>query len=87
MKSLNEPSQPESAEDPDGDEGSEAGTSMSSHGAAGPQATAAYLADITSELSKMASGAGLDLLAYLLEMARLEATKSMRNFPPDRAAS
>ena len=49
----------------------------------GPHDTAAYIAEMTTELSKMASGAGLDLLAYLLDMARLEATKSARNVSPD----
>ena len=36
-------------------------------------ATADYIHDMTGELGRIASEAGLDLLAYLLEMVRIEA--------------
>lgn len=39
----------------------------------GAEAVAHYLADITSQLETMARGAQLELLAYLLAMARAEA--------------
>jgi len=38
-----------------------------------PGAVAAYVAAITEELSQMARASGLSTLAYILEMARLEA--------------
>ena len=38
-----------------------------------PQAVARYLADMTGQLESMARAAKLDLLAYLLAMARAEA--------------
>lgn len=37
------------------------------------QETAKYLAEITSGLSKLAKEADLEVVAYLLDMARLEA--------------
>lgn len=37
------------------------------------QETAAYIAQLTGELSKLAGAAKLETLAYLLAMARLEA--------------
>jgi hypothetical protein len=37
--------------------------------------TARYIASITGELASLAKLAGLDVLAYLLDMARLEAEK------------
>ncbi len=40
--------------------------------------TAVYLAHMTDELAKLAHGAGLDLLSYLLDMARLEAATCAR---------
>ena len=39
------------------------------------QETARYIADFTLELSSIAKEAELDLLAYLLDMTRLEAVK------------
>ena len=39
----------------------------------GAYATADYIHDLTGELGQIASEAGLDLLAYLLEMVRIEA--------------
>ena len=40
--------------------------------------TAVYLAHMTDELAKLARRAGLDLLGYLLDMARLEAATCAR---------
>jgi hypothetical protein len=34
---------------------------------------AAYVADLTADLARLARGFGLDTLGYLLDMARLEA--------------
>jgi hypothetical protein len=84
MKSLGEPSQPAPSEDSTGDDGRQEDTGPGPQGAPGPRDTAAYVAELTAELSKLASGAGLDVLAYLLDMARLEATKSVRGLSPDR---
>lgn len=40
--------------------------------------TAAYIADLTKELSGLARGAGLETLAYLLDIAELEALAQTR---------
>ena len=40
-----------------------------------PLETAKFIADFTTELSHLARQSRLDLLAYLLDMARLEATR------------
>ncbi len=40
--------------------------------------TAVYLAHMTDELAKLARCAGLELLSYLLDMARLEAVTCAR---------
>jgi hypothetical protein len=37
---------------------------------------ARYIAEFTAELSAIAKHSGLDLLAYLLDMAHLEATRA-----------
>ena len=37
------------------------------------QQAAAYVADLTADLARIARGHGLDALGYLLDMARLEA--------------
>jgi hypothetical protein len=42
------------------------------------EATAAYIAAMTAELSAMARKRGLEPLAYLLDMARLEAEGNHR---------
>jgi len=42
---------------------------------ASPAETARYIAEFAAELSYLAREAQLDLLAYLLDMARLEATR------------
>jgi hypothetical protein len=39
---------------------------------------AQYIAQMSAELAVMARGANLDLLAYFLDMARVEATSSVR---------
>jgi hypothetical protein len=38
-----------------------------------PQSVAAYIADLTGDLARMARRQGLQTLGYLLEMARIEA--------------
>ncbi|WP_299566472.1 hypothetical protein [Enterovirga sp.] len=40
-----------------------------------------YVADFTAELARLARSAKLDLLAYLLEIAHLEAETSQRRGP------
>jgi hypothetical protein len=40
--------------------------------------TAQYIAEFTAELSYLARQAKLDLLAYLLDMARLEAGRTIQ---------
>jgi hypothetical protein len=52
--------------------------------AEGSEAVARYLADMTGQLESMARAADLDLLAYLLAMARSEADSVSRK---TRAAS
>jgi hypothetical protein len=49
--------------------------------------TTAYLAHMTGELAKLARGAGLDLLSYLLDMAKLEAASQCSwEWPNSRGA-
>lgn len=43
--------------------------------------TARYIADITAELARMAGQRQLDLLTYLLNMARVEAEMAARRDP------
>ena len=40
--------------------------------------SAQYIAQMSAELAAIARGSNLDLLAYFLDMARLEATNSIR---------
>lgn len=40
--------------------------------------TASYIAEITTELAELARGAKLDLVAYLLDIAQLEAATTVR---------
>ena len=47
-------------------------------------AMARYLADMTGQLETMARAANLELLAYLLAMARAEAESVLLSIPPDR---
>ncbi len=51
----------------------------------GAEAVARYLADMTAQLESMARAADLELLAYLLAMARAEADAVSRR-PPGEAA-
>jgi hypothetical protein len=46
---------------------------------AAPSDTARFIADLTVGLSAMARGSGLDVLAYLLDIARLEAEEIALN--------
>jgi hypothetical protein len=43
-----------------------------------PEGTAAYIADITTELAGLARRSRLEILAYLLEIAQLEAANASR---------
>jgi hypothetical protein len=43
-----------------------------------PEETARYIAEFSAELSFLARRAKLDLLAYLLDMARLEAIRTVQ---------
>ena len=47
-----------------------------------PQGTASYIADLTTELARLARGARLEILAYLLDVAQLEASTSARRPGP-----
>jgi hypothetical protein len=44
-----------------------------------PMETAQYVAEFSAELSYLARKANLDLLAYLLDMARLEAIRTVQS--------
>lgn len=46
--------------------------------------TAQYIAEFSAELSYLARESKLDLLAYLLDMARLEAIRSLQMADRDR---
>jgi hypothetical protein len=46
---------------------------------AAPSDTARFIADLTVGLSAMARGSGLEVLAYLLDIARLEAEEVALN--------
>ena len=48
-------------------------------GAAASRDTATYIAELTAELADLARTARLDFLAYLLEVAKLEAATSARD--------
>ena len=43
-----------------------------------PESAAAYIADITTELAGLARGSRLEILAYLLDIAQLEAANTSR---------
>jgi hypothetical protein len=47
--------------------------------AASPAEVARYIAEFSAELSSLARESNLDLLAYLLDMARLEAAQLARS--------
>jgi hypothetical protein len=48
-----------------------------------PAETARYVAEFSAELSYLARNANLDLLAYLLDMARLEAIRAVQSGDKD----
>ena len=45
-------------------------------------ATASYVAELCADLARMARGDGFDTLAYILDMARLEAQSLARQSEP-----
>ncbi|BCJ91124.1 hypothetical protein IZ6_18590 [Terrihabitans soli] len=47
-----------------------------------PKETARYISDVTNGISAMARKSGLDVLAYLLDMARLEAEETAQKQDP-----
>ena len=49
-----------------------------------PMAAARYVAEMTAELADLARLHRLDVLGYILEMARLEAENICRHSPPGR---
>lgn len=50
------------------------------------QEAAGYVAELTSELANLARGVRLDFLAYLLDVAQLEAANRARAERPTRRA-
>ena len=72
-KALRRPGQaPSTTGQPEGGDGAHPGSGMS------PAETARYVAEFSAELSYLARQAKLDLLAYLLDMARLEAIRTVQ---------
>jgi hypothetical protein len=51
-----------------------------------PESAAAYIADITTELAGIARGSRLDVLAYLLDIAQLEAANATRRLAREALA-
>ena len=49
------------------------------HGRGDPEEAAAFIAETTGELSKIAKRHGLETLRHLLDMAQLEAAEWLRN--------
>jgi hypothetical protein len=49
------------------------------YGAGGPDEAAAFIAETSGELSKIAERHGLETLRHLLDMTRLEAAEWLRN--------
>lgn len=49
-----------------------------------PHATSDYILDLSGELSRLAAEAGLELLAYLLDMVRLEADLMVKRTTPPK---
>jgi hypothetical protein len=77
-KALRPSGKTSSAKDVSGAEDSiHSGSSMS------PLETAQYVAEFSAELSYFARKANLDLLAYLLDMARLEAIRTVQSGDKD----
>ncbi len=64
---------------------SHAGFDMDDAGEESAESTVIYIAQMTAELVKLARFRRLDLLAYLLEIARLEAEICVRVGPNGRA--
>jgi hypothetical protein len=48
-----------------------------------PGEAAHYIADLTAELAAIARGVKLDLVAYLLDVARLEASRNVQQVKSD----
>jgi hypothetical protein len=72
-KALRPSGKDPSAKDlPEAEDGDRIGSRMS------PEETAQYVAEFSAELSYLARKANLDLLAYLLDMARLEAIRTVQ---------
>lgn len=55
-------------------------------GATGRREVATYIASLTADLSEMSRRQGLSTLAYLLDMARLEAEGAARRRPADASS-
>jgi hypothetical protein len=56
---------------------------MSEQGVGGPEnkaEAAAYVAELTADLARIARRHGLDTLGYILDMARLEAQQASAQF-------
>lgn len=43
--------------------------------------TARYIADLSGGMAELARGSGLDVMAYLLELVRLEAEETAQKLP------
>jgi hypothetical protein len=56
----------------------DAGTDLPSRANMSAQETAQYISEFSAELSYLARETKLDLLAYLLDMARLEAIRAVQ---------
>ncbi|MCP4621005.1 MAG: hypothetical protein GY844_31750 [Bradyrhizobium sp.] len=56
----------------------EAASGPDVYGRGGPEEAAAFIAETSGELSKIAQRHGLDLLGHLLDMAQLEADDWLR---------
>lgn len=57
---------------------SASGVSVAPDYAAKPEQSAEYIADLTSELAKIARISKLDMIAYLLDIVRLEAETTLQ---------
>ena len=68
-----------SGKDPLAKDASGAKDSVTPGVAMSPGETAQYVAEFSAELSYLARSANLDLLAYLLDMARLEAIRTVQS--------
>lgn len=52
-----------------------------------PESAASYVADITTQLAELARDSRLEILAYLLDIAQLEAKNSLRRLRREACAS